>query len=142
MKFEFWVNYLKFISLFFAAMGLYWAFAGTFDPLGIYDYDFAKSFWGAEKLAPDVEKTKRFALGILGTTTAGYFVIQYFVAKYAYAKREPWAYNAILTGFLVWFVNDTALSIYQGAYFNLFLANLPSFLMMLPILFTRSYFPK
>ena len=140
MKFEFWVNYLKGVSLFFVGTGLFWTYTGTFDPLGIYDAYFAQSFWGLEQLSPDVERTKRFTLGIIGATTAGYFTIQYFVARYAYANKEPWAYNAIVVGFLVWFINDCAMTIYHGAYFNLLLANLPSFLMMLPIFFTKKYF--
>lgn len=142
MKFEFWVKYLKFVSLFFVFLGLFWAYTGTFDPLGIYDYYFAKAFWGLEELPADVEKTKRFILGILGATSSGYFMIQYFVAKYAYANRELWAYNAIIAGFLIWFVNDCMMSTYHGAYFNLIMANFPAFLMMAPILFTKKYFNK
>ena len=142
MKFEFWVKYLKFVSLFFVFMGLYWAYAGTFDPFGIYDHYFAKAFWNLDELPADAERTKRFALGLLGATSAGYFTIQYFVARYAYAKRELWAYNGIVVGFLVWFMNDCIMTTYHGAYFNLLFANLPSLLMMLPIVFTRKFFIK
>ena len=142
MKFEFWVKYLKFVSLFFVFLGLFWAYSGTFDPLGLYDYYFAQAFWGVDQLPADVERTKTFILGILGATTAGYFTIQYFVARYAYANREPWAYNAVVVGFLVWFINDCAMTTYHGAYFNLWLANFPSFIMMFPIVFTRKYFKE
>lgn len=140
MKFEFWVKYLKFVSLFFVFMGLFWAYTGSFDPFGIYDYYFAKTFWSLDELPADVVKTKKFILGLLGATSAGFFTIQYFVARYAYAKRELWAYQAIVVGFLVWFVNDCIMTTYHGAYFNLLLANLPAFLMMFPVFFTRKYF--
>lgn len=140
MKFEFWVKYLKFVSLFFVFLGLYWAYAGTFDPLGLYDYYFAQSFWNADQLPDDVERAKAFILAPFGATSAGYFMIQYFVVKYGYARRELWAYNAIVAGFLVWIVNDSIMTIYHGAYFNLVLANIPAFLMMAPIFFTRKFF--
>lgn len=140
MKFEFWVNYLKVISLFFALMGLFWAYFGTFDPFGLYDYYFAKSFWNLEQLPNDAERAKTFLLAPFGTTAAGYFTIQYFVAKYGYAQKERWAYDAIVVGFLVWIINDCIMTVYHGAYFNLVLANLPSLIFMSPIFFTRKYF--
>ena len=141
-NFNFWVSYLKFISLFFAAMGVMWAVVGSFDPFGIYDSYFAQAFWGLDQLPAHVDRAKRFILGPFGATCAGYFTIQYFVARYAYAKKELWGYNAIVSGFLIWFINDCIMTIYHGAYFNLLLANLPSFLMMIPIVFTRKYFVK
>ena len=80
MRFEFWVKYFKFISLFFVGLSLFWAYSVTFDPFGIYDYFFAKSFWNLEQLPSDVARTKRFILGPLGTTSAGYFTLQYFIS--------------------------------------------------------------
>jgi hypothetical protein len=140
MDFEFWVKYLKVVSLFFAVLGLWWAYSGTFDPFGIYDYYFAKTFWNLEQLPSDVDLAKRFILGPFGATSAGYFMIQYFVIKHAFAKKEIWAYYAIVYGFLIWCFNDCAITVYHGAYFNLVLANLPSVLLMSPIFFLKKYF--
>jgi len=98
-KFSFWVSYLKFISLFFAAMGIIWAVVGSFDPFGIYDSYFAQTFWGTATLPKDAKIATRFILGPFGATSAGYFILQYFIAKHAFAKRELWAYNAIMVAF-------------------------------------------
>ncbi len=140
MKFSFWVTYLKVVSIFFSLMGVFWAVSGSFDPLGLWDTQFAQAFWGQKTLPEDVLRAKEFILGPFGATSAAYFVLQYFITKYAYAKKELWAYNSILIGFFFWFFLDSIITFYHKAYFNFFLANVPSLLAMLPIIFTRKYF--
>lgn len=141
-SFEFWVNYLKAISLFFAFMGTLWAVIGSFDPFGIYDELFANTFWQTDELPKDAQIATRFLLGPFGATSAGYFILQYFIAKHAYAQRQLWAYYAILTAFFFWFILDSVMCLYYGGYFNILMANIPSLLAMLPIVFTRKYFVK
>ena len=139
-SFNFWVKYLKLISLFFAAMGVMWAVIGSFDPFGVYDSYFAQSFFGANELPSDVKKSISFILGPLGATNTAYFILQYFIAKNAFAKKELWAYHAIVLGFSVWFILDTIMCVYYQAYFNILMANIPCLLAMLPIFFTKKYF--
>lgn len=139
-QFLFWIKYLKFTSIFFALMGTMWAVLGSFDPIGFYDSYFAKVFWNLESLPPDAELTKSFLLGPFGATSAGYFILQYFIAKNAYAKKELWGYQAIIYAFSFWFILDTAMSWYHGAYFNIMIANIPCLFAMLPIFFTKKYF--
>lgn len=140
MSFSFWLKYLKWVSLFFCLMGVMWAIIGSFDPFGLYDSQFAQAYWGTDALPPDAEKAKSFLLGPFGATSAAYFVLQYFIAKYAYAEKQLWAYNAIVFGFFFWFILDTGVSLYHKAYFNVMLANMPCLVMMLPVVFTRRYF--
>ncbi len=141
-RFNFWVKYLKFVSLFFAALGVMWAVIGSFDPLGIYEKYFAQAFWGRDLLPTDAKRTFRFILGPFGATSAGYFILQFFIAKHAYANRNMWGYNAMITAFLVWFILDTSISLLHKVYFNIVMANVPSLLLMLPIFFTKKYFTK
>jgi len=138
--FAFWVVYLKTISLFFGLMGLGWLLMGSFDPLGVYDRAFAQAFWGREELPAAAKEAFGFAVGPLGATTFGYFLLQYFIATHAYASRQRWGYQAIVTAFLGWFLTDTLFSLARGAYFNVWFANLPCLLLMLPIFFTNRYF--
>ncbi len=133
-QFDFWIKYLKFISLFFAGMGVVWALLGSFDPFGIYDKAFANSFYGQDHLPEDVQKAVRFILAPFGATAAGYFILQYFIVKNALAKKEQWAWQAIMIAFVFWFVLD---SLIHGAYFNILIANIPSLFAMLPLLFLR-----
>lgn len=142
MDFNFWIKYLKAVSLFMVLFGLFWAFFGSFDPLGLWDQGFAKNIFHTDTLSTDVVKAKRFILGILGATNAGYFILQYYIAKHAYANREYWSYQAILAGFSVWFIVDSVTCLYLGGAFNVLLANIPCLLLMLPVFFTKKYFDK
>jgi len=54
-NFNFWVKYLKFISIFFAALGFMWMLVGSLDPFGIWDKAFAKAFWAKETLPVDAQ---------------------------------------------------------------------------------------
>lgn len=138
--FPFWVRYLKISSIIFAGFGVFWAVAGTFDPFGIYENAFADAFWNQEALPTDARQTFRFILGPFGATTAGYFILQYFIAANAFAKREPWAYYGIIGAFLFWLVLDSLISAYHSAYFNILFANIPSLIVMFPVFFTKKYF--
>ena len=139
--FQFWVTYLRIISIIFAAMGLMWAVLGSFDPFGIYDSRMAQSFFAQDKLPTDAKQVFSFTLAPFGMTALGYFILQYFIATYAFAKRERWAFVAITFAFSVWFIGDTILSLQHGAVFNVLLANIPSLVAMLPIFIaTPTYF--
>lgn len=139
-NFGFWVAYLKAISIFFALMGAMWAVIGNFDPFGFYESYFAQAFWQSDTLPQDAKRTFNFILGPFGATSMGYFILQYFIAANAYAKREKWAYRAVIVAFLAWFVLDTSMSIRHGAYFNVLIANVSALFAMLPVFFTKKYF--
>ncbi len=139
-NFAFWVNYLKIISLFFVFMGVLWAVVSSFDPFGIYDQVFADTFWQAEALPKDAQIATQFLLGPFGATSAGYFILQYFIAKHAFAEKQLWGYQAIVGAFLFWFILDSSMCLYHGGYFNILMANVPALFTMLPIFFTRKYF--
>lgn len=140
IRFTFWVQYLRIVSVFFALLGMVWVIVGSFDPFGLYDRAFAQAFWNTDTLPKDAGMAFKFILGPFGATAAGYFILQYFIATHAYAKRELWAYQAILSAFFFWFFTDTIFCLLKGAYFNIFFANVPALLAMLPVVFTHSYF--
>lgn len=139
-KFNFVVSYLKLISLFFALMGGFWAITGMFDPFGFYEREMAQSFWQTETLPENAETTFRFLLGPLGATCTGYFLMQFFLAKHAFARREMWGYIAVVGPFLTWFFLDTIICMIHKAYFNIYLANVPALLAMLPVFYSHRYF--
>ncbi|MEM1123496.1 MAG: hypothetical protein AAGJ18_23865, partial [Bacteroidota bacterium] len=116
------------------------AIVGSFDPFGFYDYYFSQTFWQTDTLPKDAKIATQFILGPFGATSAGYFILQYFIAKNAYAKKELWGYHAIVYAFLLWFFLDSAMCTYHGGYFNILIANIPALLAMTPIFFTKQYF--
>ena len=141
MNFGKWTLYLRCISLFFAMQGLLWAFIGSFDPFGIYDSFMAQAFFQNPRLSAEAQKVFHFVLAPFGATTAGYFVLQYFIATHGFARKQKWAYQAITSAFMLWFVVDTSLSLYHQAYFNIWMANIPALLLMAPVFgFTRKHF--
>lgn len=139
-RFLFWIKYLKVISILFAAMSVMWAVLGSFDPFGIYDQAFAMTYWNTDQLPTDAVLTKKVLLAPLGATSAGFFILQWFIAKHAFAKKQLWGYQAIVFAFLFWFLLDSVMCLYNGAYFNILIANIPALLLMIPIFFTRKYF--
>ncbi len=139
MSFNFWLNYLRYTSLFFAFMGLMWAVLGSFDPFGIYDQMMSQAFFNTNELPTAAKRVFRFVLAPFGATAMGYFILQYYIATHAVAKREKWGLNAITIAFFAWFFLDTTLSIMHGAWFNVMMANIPSLIAMTPPLY---YFYK
>ena len=74
----------------------------------------------------------------LGATIAGFYLLQSLVVAHAFRAREKWAWRAILGSTLIWFVVDSAMSAYHGAYFNIYLINiLPLFVFGIPLYATR-----
>lgn len=141
ITFHFWHKYLQYLSLFFAFLGLMWALIGSFDPLGIYDTWMAQTFYGQDELPPDVARATSFILAPFGATAMGYFMLQYYIVRYAFPSREKWAFNAVFGAFFAWFCLDTAMCIYHSAYFNIILANISSLSLTLPAFFgVKRYF--
>jgi len=60
----------------------------------------------------------RWLLGLLGATMIGWGTTVLLVSRYAFAHRAPNLLKTILAGLIVWFVPDTLVTIYFGAYFN------------------------
>ena len=140
MKFRFWQKYFEAVSIIFCLMGCYWAISGTFEPFGTWDSLLANSFFDSNQLSEEANRVKSFILGPLGATSAGYFFMQYMIVKYAWKQQEMWSYNAILYAFLIWIILDSVVCLYHGAYFNIFLANLPCLIAMSPLFIIQKYF--
>ena len=140
LSFDWWIGYFKIVSIFLFLLGVFWAVSGSFDPLGIWDAQFAKAFYEQSTLPLDVNKAKAFILAPFGATSAAYFLLQYFIIKNTFRDKEKWAYNAILIGFVFWFILDSVLCFYHGALFNVLLANLPCLALMSPLFFLKNNF--
>lgn len=137
---NFATRYLQAGSIIFFLISIYWAISGNFDPFGIYKTAIENQFWSGSAMPNDAELTFTFLLAPLGATCAGFFFMQFFIATYAYANREMWSYYAVIVPFSTWFIIDTIMSFAHGAYFNIYLANLPALVIMSPIYFTYKNF--
>lgn len=140
-RFRFWWRCLLLLSALFAVQAASWMFLGSFDPLGFYEGYMARAFWGADALPPDADLAFAFTLVPFGATTAAYFVLVFLIVHQAFPRRERWAYGTVVGATLVWFVLDTSLSIWHGAWFNVWIVNLPCITALaIPLLGLRPYF--
>lgn len=123
--------------------GIATAITASPDPFGIYSSQLSIHFWGVSTPPGNVEAFRGFIFAPLGGTLAGYFVFTLFLILYPLKERRLWAHNAIAAGILTWFTIDSAMTIYHGAYFSLYLVNLPTLVLWtLPLVFTREYMQR
>jgi len=129
-RFRFWRGYLLVVSALFAVQAISWVFIGSFDPFGFYDGLLARALYGQDALPADAGRMFQFAVAPLGATTAGYFVLVHAIVRFAFPRREPWAWWAVTAAVAVWFVLDSAFSIVHGAVFNVWLVNIPCVILL------------
>lgn len=79
---------------------------------------------------------------MLGATMAGWGITLVYIVLYPFAKREKWSWNAVAAGLALWFLIDTFMSAYTGAYFNVGVNVLLIVLAGIPLLMTRKSFVK
>jgi nitrogen fixation-related uncharacterized protein len=77
---------------------------------------------------------------MLGAVIAGWGVCLIFIAHYPFKRKESWSWHCVLLGLSVWFVLDTALSLYLKVYFNAIFNTVLFGLALLPLVFTRKHF--
>ncbi|MFK7908678.1 MAG: hypothetical protein AB8B69_26355 [Chitinophagales bacterium] len=140
-NFNFWQKWLYYTSIFFAFVGIAVALFNNSILFDLWNH-YLKIWLGIEgELPANLLKFKTFILAPLGGTIAGSYVLMAFIAKYPFRNREKWAWQAATFSLLTWFVVDSSLCFYHGAYFNIVLINLFTLVVQgLPLVFTRKYF--
>lgn len=141
LSFTFWQKWLYYTSILFAFIGIVLAFFN--DSIFFSLWNEQLQIWlGIEGEMPsNLLKFKDFILAPLGGTIAGSYILMAFIAKYPFRNREKWAWQAAVLSLLTWFVIDSSISFYHGAYFNIVLINLFTLVLQgLPLVFTRKYF--
>ncbi|MFW5832458.1 MAG: hypothetical protein ACOCVA_09390 [Prolixibacteraceae bacterium] len=140
-KFLFWQQWLFYSSLLFAAYGLILAFYSNNPLLAPYFELIAQNFWNQPEFPDAVTDFKAFVLGPLGGSIAFCSILVAYIAKYPFKNKERWARNAILVASLFWFITDSAVSLFYGAYLQgLVLNTLSLAIRLLPLLFTWKEF--
>jgi hypothetical protein len=139
-RFQLWYYWLLAASLLNLAAGILIALAPGSILFEIHTSAIGETFFG-DSLAEDAEQMRRFFFGIIGGTIAGYFLLQTMIVLFPFRKGERWAWHAIFWAILLWFIIDSTLSILHGAFFNVWLINVPALLIiLLPLVLTHRYF--
>lgn len=139
-RFEFWRRWLFGVTLFFIALGMAVAlFPGS--PLFSAWNQAAADLFFSGALPKEAAVFRSFLFGPLGGTKAGFYLLQAFIVWRPFARREKWAWHAVLWSMLLWFVVDSEVSIHHGAWFNVWMVNLvPVALIGLPLAMTFRVF--
>lgn len=97
-----------------------------------------ESLWGVPALPSNVVVYHRLLHAILGATIASWAVALAFVVHHTFRAGQSWGWWCVLGSTLIWFVPDTAASLYYGAWPNA-LFNLSCLVgVALPLALTRS----
>ena len=142
-RFMFWQKWLFYSSLLFAGFGIILALYGDNFLFRPYFNLLAGILWDRESLPSEINTFRAVASGPLGGTIACAYILLAYLAKYPFKNRERWSRNAIIAAFGAWFIIDSAVCLYYGIYFQVWIINLISLLQKaLPLIFTWSQFRK
>ncbi|MFK7946010.1 MAG: hypothetical protein AB8G11_00350 [Saprospiraceae bacterium] len=142
-NFDFWVKWLIGANVMTVIVGLLVAFAGNSFFFAYHNSQTELVFFGGNELAQNELFLKNWLFGIIGGTIVGFHILMIFIANNAYRKQEKWAYWAMWSGLLSWFVIDSSISTFYGAVYNVYLINIVALILIgLPLIMTRKAFLK
>lgn len=122
-------------------VGLLVAFAGNSILFAYHNGQTEILFFDGNTLAKNELYFKNWLFGIIGGTIVGFHILMIFIANNAYRNQEKWAYWAMWSGLLSWFVIDSSISTFYGAVYNVYLINIVALVLIgLPLIMTRKAF--
>ena len=140
-RFEFWTRWLIGANIMTMIIGLVLAFAGESFVFQIHNEYTQELFFEGNPPSAKMLELKAWLFGIIGATIIGFHFLMIMIARNAFAKKESWAYWAMVGGLLSWFLIDSSISTYYGAYYNVLLINLPAIILIgIPLVATRNSF--
>lgn len=140
-RFLFWQKWLTYANVMALMVGLLAAFFIDSLVFDIYNENIQAQYNDGNPLPDHMNLMKKWLFGIIGGTIAGFQLLIIFISEHAFKKKEKWAWTAIMTAMLLWFVVDSGVSIACSAWFNVWFINLPSFILILiPLIATRKMF--
>lgn len=141
LSFHFWNKWLLTVSFLLIVFGF---FLILFNQSALFNYVFAKEvnsvFWPNGIPAEDINLFQQWIYGILGAVMVGWGTFLTFITTHAFRNKERWSFDCIALGITLWFIADTALSLYFHVYINVFLNAVIFIAIGLPLIFTKKYF--
>jgi hypothetical protein len=141
-RFSLWQRWLLVVGLVIAIFGLVMAFLSGTTVFELFNCQIDPVFWGAGGMPQAATRFRQWAYGAWGATVAGWGIFVVFVAHYPFRRRERWSWNCLAVGLLVWYLVDTAISLYFKVYFNAAFNTGLLILVTLPLAFTRKHFSE
>ncbi|SHN34984.1 hypothetical protein SAMN04488057_12426 [Cyclobacterium lianum] len=140
-QFHFWTNWLLIVNSITVFIGMLIAFFGNSFLFEYHNKGTGNLFFGGRNIPLEILTFKNWLFGIIGATISGFHLLMVFIVHFAFRKKQIWARNAIALAMVTWFALDSGLSLYYGAYYNIYLINIPSFvIIVLPLIVTWKEF--
>lgn len=132
------LTYANIIAVF---VGLLTAFAGNSILLEMHN-SFTKSvFFNSSEFTSEVLNFKNWLFGIIGGSIVGFHILMIMISENAFKRKEKWAYYSMWFGLLSWFIIDSGISFFYGAFHNLWIINIPALIMIsIPLIVTKNEF--
>lgn len=84
----------------------------------IFEGDLIAASLGTEHRAQAIGPFKVYVYGVLSGSLIGYAVALFALARFGIARRELWAWRAVLVSSLLWYLLDTGGSLRAGVALN------------------------
>lgn len=140
-KFRFWQKWLTYANILTIGIGFLCAFLGNSIFFELHNAQTKEVFFAGEEFSSGTLAMKNWLFGVIGGTIVGFHLLMVFISENAFKRKERWAYYAMWSGMISWFLIDSAISYYTGAVHNVVLINLPAMVMIgLPLLMTWKAF--
>ncbi len=142
-QFRFWYYWILGANTFTLVVGLLVAFFGDSVLFELYNRGSREVFFDGSPLPENALAMKKWLFGVIGGATVGFHTLAIFIIRFAFLKKERWAWFALWSGLISWFLIDSTLSVWHGAYYNIYLINLVAFfLIATPLMATGKVFLK
>lgn len=133
-----WLFVLVALCVLMALQGVSWMVLGSFDPWGIWDGLAAQELYGSAELPPEARQFARLVMIPFGATDAAFFALAALVLWRGVGRGQGWALEAFAWSFALWFMLDSLGCALLGAWFNVWLVNVPALVLVsVPYLFLR-----
>lgn len=125
-RFEFWRRWLITVAWGMAVFGLLFAFFNQTAPFDwLFNHRVNRLFFAEGIPQADARAFQRWVYGVLGAVLAGWAASMALVAHFGLRPKTRWAWLSFAAGVGLWFVLDSAVSLWFGmqvnALFNLIL---------------------
>lgn len=141
-EFKIWLFWLKLASIVTILFGAVMAFFNDFPLFRFFEKEITNIFFTEGTMSSSAIDLNTFLQGVLGSVLIGYGTSIAFIVFYGLNRKEKWAWWALLTSLLAWYITDTGVSILYGAMFNIVFNNAFFLLIIIPLLFIRKSIVK
>jgi hypothetical protein len=119
-NFSFWCRWLWIASLVLIVFGIAMALLNRTIAFSTMNRSIDPVFWPAG-LPDAVTAFQGWVYGAWGATVIGWGVMTAALVRFAFPRREAWAWWAMVAGIGAWYVVDTAISAAHGVWVNVVL---------------------